>query len=261
MVVRDVSKPRSFGRRAFLTALAAGSAGILAAGCSSGGTQPLPGGTRVYGNPAAVGNGRAVVYSETGVGGQASVIAIELDAAALEGLPAEGARFSLSVPPGVSPVKEVSLDWQPGGHPPPGIYNVPHFDMHFYFRTAAERALIGGGPIDTTKPAVQFVPAGYVGDPASVPGDGTHYSNPAAPEFNGEPFTNTFIYGFFEGQMTFYEPMVTLSYLRIKPVDDVRPVSQPQAWQARGYYPQSYRVTYDATSDKYHIRLEQLTLR
>lgn len=30
-----------------------------------------------------------------------------------------------------APFEHATLDWNPEGHPPPGIYTVPHFDVHF----------------------------------------------------------------------------------------------------------------------------------
>ena len=51
--------------------------------------------------------------------------------------------YLLSLPrPGVAPYRFVELDWNPGGHEPPGIYDTPHFDFHFYTVPPAERAAI-----------------------------------------------------------------------------------------------------------------------
>eukprot|EP01083_Nonionella_stella_P210402 761745_1 len=35
------------------------------------------------------------------------------------------------------------LNWNPEGHAPLGIYNVPHFDFHFYFINSTERESLG----------------------------------------------------------------------------------------------------------------------
>jgi hypothetical protein len=51
---------------------------------------------------------------------------------------------------------EVTVFWEPHGHPP-GPYLTPHFDFHFYTITTAERAAIDC--VDQTKPTV--LPAGY----------------------------------------------------------------------------------------------------
>src|SRR4029450_4583623 len=36
------------------------------------------------------------------------------------------------------PFKWVLLNWNPAGHIPPGIYDVPHFDVHFVMAPIAE---------------------------------------------------------------------------------------------------------------------------
>ena len=50
-----------------------------------------------------------------------------------------------------------------------------------------------------------------------------------APEFIGKPFTVTYIYGFYHGNMTFVEPMITKAFLETHP-DFTLPIKQPQAY-------------------------------
>jgi hypothetical protein len=47
-----------------------------------------------------------------------------------------GYEYVLPLPDAVArradvPFKWVLLDWNPGGHVPPGVYDVAHFDVHF----------------------------------------------------------------------------------------------------------------------------------
>lgn len=116
----------------------------------------------------------------------------------------------------------VPLECQPG-HGPPGVYNVPHFDMHFYLISNKERNGCVLAPLDTevcpTASVTAFqcppggpptlgvdcaganflleplpddmYPAGYAVVCAAEPGMGDHMIRPAAPEFNGEAFTHT----------------------------------------------------------------------
>jgi hypothetical protein len=60
------------------------------------------------------------------------------------------------------------MDWEPHGHPPPGVYDVPHFDFHFYMITPEERAGIDGST-GGQDPAAEFVPAHYVSGVDVVP--------------------------------------------------------------------------------------------
>jgi hypothetical protein len=46
---------------------------------------------------------------------------------------------------------------------------------------------------------------------------GSHFVDITSPEFNGGIFTQTFIFGSYESNVIFYEPMITLDYLLSKP--------------------------------------------
>lgn len=91
---------------------------------------------------------------------------------------------------------------------------------------------------------------------------GVHWVDVRAPELQGllgepdayQPFTHTFIYGSWSGQITFLEPMVTRADLLTHP-DDVVPISQPARDPQPGWYPNAYRITYDAQAKEYHVVL------
>ena len=87
---------------------------------------------------------------------------------------------------------------------------------------------------------------------------GAHWIDLLAPEFNGGTFTRTFIYGSFDGEFTFYEPMLTLDYLLSKPSETI-PIRVPGAFQKDGYHPTDYRIRYDAKSREYTIAIINLT--
>ena len=48
---------------------------------------------------------------------------------------------------------------------------------------------------------------------AVAPAMGNHLIDLTSPEFQGEPFTRTWIYGIYDGRVTYYEEMVTLAFL------------------------------------------------
>lgn len=105
------------------------------------------------------------------------------------------------------------------------------------------------------------LPADYVFAPGSEePGMGGHWVDPGAHEFHGQAFTHTFIYGTYDGAVIFYEPMITLDYLRAQPSETV-PVKLPEVWASAGYYPTGYRVHYDESRREYTVALEGLTRR
>jgi len=55
------------------------------------------------------------------------------------------------------------------------------------------------------------------------------------------PFSSTFIFGAYQGEITFWEPMITLDVLR-KTTEACRAIRQPQGFQRSGYYPTKYCV-------------------
>jgi hypothetical protein len=156
----------------------------------------------------------------------------------------------------VAPLTWVSLNWNPHGHIPPAppAWAAPHFDFHFYIqeREAVKRIRTGtcGEVIDCEdfKKATKAVPAKYIHRDhinvgAAVPDMGNHLINSKAPELakNGPPFTHTFIFGAYDGRITFLEPMITHAYLASNP-NMCAGIKQPEAWEVAGSYPTKYCV-------------------
>jgi hypothetical protein len=159
----------------------------------------------------------------------------------------------------------IVLDWNPIGHIPQGIYTVPHFDFHFYTITDAMRNKITAVGKDIAicekKPEARFLPAGYIIPPdTAVPQMGAHAVDAATPELHGQPFTQTFIYGYYNGQMNFVEPMVALDYLKTRPNFSTA-VKVPQAYSKNGFFPTRYSISYDPVRQEYSVALNGLTWR
>jgi hypothetical protein len=112
--------------------------------------------------------------------------------------------------------------YNPVGHPPPGVYTVPHFDFHFYFIEEAVVDGITGGPLppqlpfiglaDYDVPDEQF-PPGYMFEEHRfiVKGMGEHLLDGTAPEFNGGSFTHTNVYGVYDPAIDPDEPDGTVT--------------------------------------------------
>lgn len=132
--------------------------------------------------------------------------------AAIDSLPNDEVRVDLA---GDSkPFKFVELDWHPHGHEPKGVYDVPHFDVHFYTIDKAERDAIAFAPPGAVpKPASQTVPAGYVSDGAVVPQMGMHFVSAMQPEFHGKPFMCSQIWGYNGQHFAFLEAMFSLKFV------------------------------------------------
>lgn len=243
----------------------------IAAGCDGSSTPSEQ--SIDYGNAVAVGNGTAKSYvvkeDDTTI-----EIGIALSEAALDGLPGgttpqDAKSFLLPLPANHGTgYQVVEANWNPGGHPPPMVYTVPHFDFHFYTIPLAVRdAILPTDPEFATKaanlPPQGTRPAGYNADAipggatVAVPRMGVHWTNSASHEFHGAPFDVTFVLGSWNGVFTFLEPMVELSYLRSKP-DFQAEAAVPSSFGAAGDRPTGYRVSWNAAAKEYRVALTDL---
>jgi hypothetical protein len=221
--------------------------------------------TEFYGERVSVGNGQAWTYIQ--VDGQNNPISlgVQFDESALTNLPAGSMfpdEFFMKLPTEVSvaPFNHVTLDWNEHGHEPMEIYDLPHFDIHFYFLSEAQRDQIG--PMDTIefqKPiAPEFLPLNYLETPDGVPRMGTHMIDLESPEIAGTGvFTHTFIYGKYDAKINFLEPMVTTSFLESKENLE-KEIRHPEQWQQEGYYPNKYTIKYNTSTKIHSILLENL---
>lgn len=249
-------------------------AGVAVAACGESAASE-PASVTAYGAPVAVGKGSARAYVVHAKGAPAE-IGVALSEAAFSGLPADGSAGGAQMPDGhhmylytlqlpeqnSTPYRFVGLDWSPVGHMPPGIYDQPHFDFHFNSISEAERnAIVPSDPEFDAKaerrPAPELVPAGYQKLPGAVPLMGAHWVDPASPELHGELFTRTFLYGSWDGEMIFAEPMVTKAFLESKP-DFRAPVATPARYAAAGHYPTEYRVYWNEGTKEYRVALAGL---
>lgn len=168
------------------------------------------------------------------------------------------------------PFKWISVNWNPEGHhePAPPPWAAPHFDFHFYIQDRESVRGIRLGKCselidcDDFKVAQKPVPAKYVHADhidvgAAVADMGNHLIDSKTPELakDGPPFTHTFIYGAYDGRISFYEPMITNAYLASRP-DMCANLKLPQAWETAGFYPTRYCIRYVSEEKRYTVSLE-----
>ncbi len=208
-----------------------------------------------YGDSASLGNGTIKAWVKTDVSNNPQSIGLTLTEGVLTNLPETGSMTHLNLPKNASDTlfNHILFDWNPMGHPPIGIYTLPHFDLHFYIISKEEREAIPGGP-DLIKVEPRFVPPDYVGDPSGVPQMGTHWTDTTASEFHGNVFDKTFIYGYAKGKFSFHEPMFTTAYLETHPHFS-ESIKQPAEFQKEGYYPTTYKIDYDSLNHIYNIEI------
>lgn len=235
------------------------------------------------GQEAPLGNGTVSTYLVLNDGGIPVALGIRLSETAFEGLPAEpndtdrcfdmdgdgkhgqgecvGEYETVMFWPEAAsgadlPFKWMGLGWNAHGHAPPGVYDKPHFDVHFYLVDKSMIDAIRPGSCGILVNCEDFqraivpvpaanLPAGYADVGAVVPAMGNHLVNTASPELasSPEPFTHTLIYGAYDGRITFLEPMATLEFLKSRP-NVCTPIVQPEQWETSGFYPTEYCIRY-----------------
>ena len=207
------------------------------------------------GNPSSLG----ITFTETALTGLAENPPSDI--------PFPTVEYELSLPKQVKalPYNHIVVNWNPHGHVPPGIYDASHFDFHFYMVAPSERYKITAKGDDIAicnkKLPVQYIPVGYIlPEGTQEPRMGSHWIDPNWPEFHKQPFTKSFIYGSYNGEMTFLEPMATKAFLETKP-NITEKIKLPAAYKKHGFYPTAYSVKYDPVRREYSVSLEGLTNR
>ncbi len=256
---------------------------------------------RSLGAGSGVGKGTVSSYAEFDKNGAPKAIGVVFQASALDGLPTEESdghhcfdrdkdgkidmkkecigdhEWVIPLPSEAArrpdiPFKWVGLNWNPHGHIPPKVYDIPHFDVHFYIEPIEKIFAIAPGPCgpefvncEQFKIATRPLPSNYMHPDfknvdAVVPAMGNHLVDLTSPEFSGKPFTRTWIYGVYDGRVTFYEEMVTRDYMLTK-ASACFPIKSPQAVAVKGYYPTQSCIRYHSQSNEYTISMEGFALR
>ena len=220
-----------------------------------------------------LGNGTVRTWVKYGANQKPVTLGITFSENALSGLPETpppgmlGLEHMLALPEEakITGLDHVAIDWMPKGHVPNGVYDRPHFDIHFHMSSREELKKITLQGADKARggrqPDAKFLPAGYIMPPGTeVPFMGSHAIDGSAPELQGKPFTHTFLYGYYDGKVNFLEPMISKDFLESK-TDITIPIKQPTVYQKTGYYPTSYSIKFDQTRQEYSVTLDNLTLR
>lgn len=280
--------------------LGVGALAVLS-GCASLGTSADGAGKRILGWRSDLGKGTVSSYAEVDASGTPRALGVAFSAGALDGLPTGGSDrhhcFDRNKDGVVDPATEclnqyevviplpcavatradipftwVLLNWNPHGHIPPAVYDVPHFDAHYYMEPIANVFALQDGPsgpefmrCDQFEAARRSVPSNYIHPDftdlkAAVPAMGNHLVDLTSPEFNKQPFTRTWIFGVYDGKVTFYEEMVTQAFLLSKP-GTCFPIKAPPAVGRRGFYPTISCLRHDARTGEYTVSMETCVFR
>jgi hypothetical protein len=207
-------------------------------------------------------NGDAIIAASECVGDEERILQLPDDIVARAQLPFEW----------------ISVNWNAEGHhppppkpgeaPAPPIYARPHFDFHFFAWDRERIEAIAPGPcgefvdcgdFERGRKSIppRYVPEGHVDLGIVVPRMGNHLLDSRSPELvdPATPFTRTFIYGAFDGELIFWEPMITFDFLR-STSDACFEIRQPAAYRKAGYYPTRYCIRTQTGTKQHTVSLE-----
>ena len=201
--------------------------------------------------------------------GKIDTLSLYITMPLIKGVPAMSMTMESVIVPLTDVAKEqtffdhVSLNWNSMGHEPLKIYGKPHFDMHFFHPSVEAIAALDCSA--HSEISADLVAPGYALPPdlaavgACVPHMGIHAApvSDFAPQFN---FEESFIYGYYESTLTFFEPMITQKFFTDhKEVTKTlnNPASFNHIPQAK---PMAYSVTYDEGADLYKITFSNFAM-
>jgi hypothetical protein len=212
-----------------------------------------------FGLPIPIGNGFArayIKYSDSHL----VEVGVSLTTGVMEGLPNElmghQHEYLAHFPPHNPTVyTHITMHWNYKGHRPVP-YLIPHFDFHFNMISETERKAITSNEAQGTHyPPPLYLPRSYApAPPISTPEMGVHWSSSAAEELHDIRFTQTLLYGTWDGRVVFVEPMITREFLMSKP-DVTIPIAMPEKYAAAGIYATAYIIRWNKELGEYQVAL------
>ncbi|WP_227380490.1 hypothetical protein [Haladaptatus halobius] len=201
-----------------------------------------------------------------------TLVGIWFSTDALSDLPPDHTEDLIDFPAtDITPFTFAQINWNPHGHAPDGIYNIPHFDFHYYLtnRSILNQIDLGScegveSPVscETYERATEQLPSkemppGYNDVEAVEPRMGNHLIDPTALEFQGTRFAHTFIWGAFDGRLIFFEPMITKEFFEQRNEEVRTSIVTPETFPEAGWYPTTYVIRYLENQNAYTVTLEE----
>ena len=235
---------------------------LLAAACKKSSTSQI-----TVGQTLTLGTGSMRSWVRTDNNGNPTSVGFTINSAALSALPSTHDTMLMLMLPSMvggvmnmmaKPFDHVELDWSAMGDSNTNVFNHPHLDCHFFLTTMSAQLNIMMG-LDTGMMNRNNIPQNCTSDGMAEAGMGVHWHDSTLAIYHGTMFDQTYMYGFYHGDMTFIEVMCAKSYLATKP-NYSGVISQPAAFRSSGYYPLKYSITYDATADEYSYSIDNLMM-
>lgn len=207
-----------------------------------------------------MGNGMARSWITISHSGVPREIGVEMTDEVLSGLPTS--NFSVAIPmhnkaKETTPFDHLYISWASHGHPLPGTFIGPHFDVRFYMMSLDDQLAIPAPPapgFDNLPPA-GYMPASYFKD-APVSPIGLHWTD----GIYDNPVTKAMILGSYDGKFTFVSPIMILDVLQAGQSFSV-PYAQPQYFATHNWYPTKYNIYENGATHKHYVTLSDFVWR
>lgn len=250
---------------------------LLVSGCAPSGEPEEAGAQadelRLVSGPCADVYGGEVCTFATIVGDEVTEFGATVPIAAIEAAPAEmemawppQSLASIPLPMEVRDAvgfDHLGVNWEANGHPP-GLFFTPHFDFHFY--VTDPESVMAVDCSDSAKPGA--LPTGYALPDLDVPPIGMlvglcvplmgMHAMPAGEVEQTDPFRSSMIVGYYGGELTFLEPMVSRVQLMERQSFELDIPAPPEV-PAGVRLPTSFRADYDEATSSYRLVFSGLT--
>ena len=227
-----------------------------------------------YGAQVQIGNGHVRSWINITHSGRPLAIGLEMTGGALTNLPEDPNDHAAGTwhlkfhqkAHAVTPFDHIMLNWNVMGHEPPPIYGLPHFDMHFYKVSMNDVMNMTDPAKFNLQPPAGYIPPAYL-FAGGVPMMGSHWVDLMSPELlppadpNYAAFTHTMIYGSYDGEVIFVEPMITRAFLQSGATVQ-KWYRQPLYFDpANTYYPQRYNIWKNEKNGRHYVALDEMLMR
>jgi hypothetical protein len=165
----------------------------------------------------------------------------------------------------LTPFNQIGVNWKPLGKEGYTSFRKPLFHFSFRLMSASEEQQSSNNTSNasqaTNMPVPGFLPGVYVLCEGEENEMVSHWMDRRSPELdpaNEMSFTQAFMYGFYKGKVTAYEPVITLDFLR-NTRGFTRNIPQPEKFAKSGFYPT--KMTVERTNGYVHVILEGFLYR
>jgi len=229
----------------------------LTAACSPSTLEDV----RLVGEPALFNGQNAVAWALQSPDGTLSEVGITLGLDAVRTIETSAALYLELPEQGVAHTffDHVVVNFEANGHPSE-VYEVPHFDLHFYGVPLSEQLQVTC--IDEPMPSADSLPPSYIipstaESPSGtcVPEMGVHALDFSAPELSPTdpaPFEHHLVIGFHDGELTFIEPMIAQEILQDE-FGLTLPVPRPEVLGQSTEWPARWTLAMDPETSEIHI--------